>query len=247
VCYAFQFGDIVGAHNGHVSNWLQVNRELDVDSEAIFYLLDKNKNDYKKSFKELYGSFAITWFDIKQPNKINIVVDGNPLHLVYIQELKTYFYASEEYPLQGVVGSHFDLPKQKVWKPESSKVYTISTNHQITKNDVQFSKTYPYSNEHRSHVNYEDVPTSEEDIDAWFRENEENYNREHGYGFASTHVPSYKERHGVENPYKQMTIDTKQDKDSIRKLGYGDMYYIRDCVEDTGCDFGKHNIDISIK
>lgn len=244
--HPFQFGDIIGAHNGHVTNWLQVNSELDVDSEAIFYLLDKNNNDYKKSFKELYGNFAITWFDIKQPHRIHLVVDGNPLNLVYVHDLKTYFYASEEYPLQGVVGSYFDLPKQKVWKPESSKVYTISTRHEIKKNDVEFSKQYPYhSGENYGHNYDHNMPYTENDIEEWFRDREEEeYNKEHGYNFASTHIPSYKERHGVENPYKQMEKEEQDEKDQIKRLSYSDMYYIRECVEEKGCNFCKHNIDI---
>lgn len=246
--HPFKFGNIIGAHNGHVSNYYDISKDIEVDSEAIFYLLDKYKNDYKKAFKELYGSFAVTWFDITQPNKIHFVVDGNPLNLIYINEIKTYFYASEEYPLQGVVGSYFDLPKQKTWKPESSKVYTITTNLQVSKKDVEFSKTWPYKGSSYSYPSYHNHDNEHEDLEEWFRDREEieEYNKSFGYSdnYGEHHTPTYEERNGVKNPYKVMEEEEAKEKDAISKLDVDDMVYIRERIEDKGCDFGKHNIDI---
>lgn len=97
--HPFTFGSIIGVHNGQVSNWEQVKddyadlKDVEVDSEVIFYLLDKYKDDYTKAFKELRGSMAIVWWNI-QTKTLQFLPITNSLYVVYIPDLHTYFWAS---------------------------------------------------------------------------------------------------------------------------------------------------------
>lgn len=146
--HPFRYGNIVGTHNGQLFNWRSINKDVEVDSQAIFYELNKDKNDYQKTFKKLYGSFALAWINIKKPNTLHLVAETAPLHLMYVHQIKTYFYASEHFPLEAIVNAHFNLKKRiRSWATESSKVYTLTTKLQITKIPVSFSK---YEREERS-------------------------------------------------------------------------------------------------
>jgi glucosamine 6-phosphate synthetase-like amidotransferase/phosphosugar isomerase protein len=143
--HPFNVGGIVGAHNGHVSNWKEVYSEGEVDSEAIFYALNKHQNNFKKALKEVRGKFAITWFSEDNLDKLYLVVDENPLSLVRVKELETYFWCSTLLPLQSIIGSHFELKGKKFWSPKKEYVYTIDGKHNTTKTPIEFGK-YVYSN-----------------------------------------------------------------------------------------------------
>ena len=253
--HPFKYGNIIGVHNGHVSNYIHINYNLEVDSEAIFYLLDKYKGDYKKAFLELYGDFAIAWFDVDKPDKLHLVVDNNPLYLLYIDEIKTYFYCSENYPLQAITGSHFELgKKQKTWSPDLSQVYTIGTDLGVKKENVSFATSWRadgadngYSGYHgRSGVDYEAREFDE-------AEAERSVNEQYGYN-PDNDTPKtdikvdkmgYEKRTGLQNPFK--TAESQKDAlliDDVRKLDYKDMAIIVGAVEDKGCQFCRKKIDM---
>ena len=138
--HPFQEGNIIGAHNGSVWNWQEVNSQADVDSQAIFHALNEHDNDYKKALAELRGKFAITWLDLKNLDKLHLVVDGNPLHIVRVPEIETYFWCSLEYPLQAAIAGHFSLKGKTIWSPHSEQVYTIDGKHQIKKTEIAFKQ-----------------------------------------------------------------------------------------------------------
>lgn len=139
--HPFIKGSIIGAHNGVVSNELEINGKVEVDSEVIFLLLDKNKNDFEKTFKRLSGSFAITWIDTKSPNTIYFVTHENPLALVYIHELKTIFWASTKWALRVCLMATVGLDKRDIWMPKENTVYKINPNLRIDKYKVKFKET----------------------------------------------------------------------------------------------------------
>lgn len=71
--HPFHIGDVVGCHNGIISNWREIeanlvkNKQIDaadlqwkVDSEAIFALLDVN-DDPLVALEQLQGYFALSW------------------------------------------------------------------------------------------------------------------------------------------------------------------------------------------
>lgn len=135
--HPFKKGSIVGAHNGRVENWLDIYREADVDSEAIFYLLDQTNNDFEKTFSELKGKFAITWFEENSPTKVHFMINGNPLFLVRIHELETYFWCSTLHALQAIVGSYFPLKYRHFWAPLINTVYSLDNEFIIDKKSIQ--------------------------------------------------------------------------------------------------------------
>jgi glucosamine 6-phosphate synthetase-like amidotransferase/phosphosugar isomerase protein len=87
--HPFVYGDIVGSHNGSVTNYKDIG-DFNVDSQAIFYLLDKYNNNYNKAFKELRGSMAVTWSNRK---KLYILKHNNPIFLA--QTDSSIFWCSE--------------------------------------------------------------------------------------------------------------------------------------------------------
>lgn len=103
--------NIVGAHNGVVHNWRtvkEVDEDIEVDSEIIFSQLAKSKNNPVDAFKEITGSFSITWADTETPNILFVARKTNPFYFLHVDEIKTMFWCSEIYALQAVVGAVFD-------------------------------------------------------------------------------------------------------------------------------------------
>lgn len=64
--HPFVMGNIIGAHNGGVSNWQwrnsQQKTDYQVDSQQIFHALNEDKD-----LSELYGYGAIEWVDLRRP------------------------------------------------------------------------------------------------------------------------------------------------------------------------------------
>lgn len=141
--HPFEEGYVVGAHNGSVFNWKDIYSEGKVDSQAIFHNLSE-KNHFKDAFKELRGKFAITWLDARSPDSLFLVLSGNPLSIVRVPELQTYFWTSTYLALQSVIESHFDIKKSSIWTPKEDFVYEIQGNHSINKTKVEF-KEFEYS------------------------------------------------------------------------------------------------------
>ena len=136
--HPFLKGNIVGAHNGHVSNHLEIDGKAQVDSEVIFSLLNKNKNDYVKTLKRLSGNFAITWLNTKQPNDVYFVTHINPLATMLVPEIKTLFWASTEEALVTIIPAAFGLEKRTVWSLEDDYVYKINSKLHLSRKEVEF-------------------------------------------------------------------------------------------------------------
>ena len=152
--HPFQRGNIVGAHNGMVSNYLEIDNKVDVDSEVIFSLLNKNKNNFTETFKKLSGSFAITWVDVSGANSVYLVAQDNPLALVNIKELKTYFWCSTKEDLAIVLQASVGLGKRDIWSPKQNTVYQINTDFKITKHKVEFKEDNVFTGGGQSSSNY---------------------------------------------------------------------------------------------
>lgn len=125
--HPFEIGNIVGCHNGKIYNYYSAYPEANVDSEAVFYTLNKYDNNFKQSFKDIRGSMALTWLNKKDIEKLYLMVDENPLFLIKIPEIQTYFWCSATSALLSVVGSHFKLDKKDIWMPRKDVVYELST------------------------------------------------------------------------------------------------------------------------
>jgi rubrerythrin len=138
--HPFLKGTIMGCHVGSLNDFEKIDSKAEVDSEAIFTLLDKEKNDYKKAFAEMEGSFALSWVDGLTLDKVFIGKKDMPLYLSFSPELKTYFWSSSEEPfasLYEVVGvKNFDT-----FEVKRNTVYEIGTNLKSIKREVSFKST----------------------------------------------------------------------------------------------------------
>ena len=246
--HPFEHGRIIGAHNGSVSNHSDIKDEhkakFEVDSEAIFYLLDKYNNNYTKAFKELEGRFAITWFDKRQPNKLHIVLDGNPLTIVRVPELETYFYTSEKYALQAIIASHFNLKDKSFWTPHTEHVYEIDTNLGIKKKKVEFKEYvssyhggYYSGNYNWDKGKYDDDEARREIEQYYADEADKEAQRLIGDG------KTYKERTGYDNPFK-LNKDERAEWEKIMDLTTADMKKIKIQVEGDGCAYCNVLLDM---
>lgn len=160
--HPFKRGKIIGAHNGMVSNYLEFkkNGNMEVDSEAIFYLLKKYKNNYTKAFRKLSGSFALTWSNLREKDTLYIARDGNPLFMVYSPELKTIFWCSHQYPLIALVHTIAGNKLQElIVKDEMA--YRFDKDLEFTKKEVEFkTQTYAQSYSYNyGNGNYYSRPT----------------------------------------------------------------------------------------
>lgn len=80
-------GDIVGIHNGVITNddhlfaveeWERI---AEVDSEAIFHLINNSKDPVPRLHR-LQGRAAIAWLDTKEPDTLHLArMDGSPLFI----------------------------------------------------------------------------------------------------------------------------------------------------------------------
>ena len=139
--HPFRRGNILGTHNGWVTNWNDFNggRDLEVDSEAIFKQLKKHDNDYKKAFKKLAGVFALAWTQLLDNDyQLFLATDGNPLHICYVADLKTYFWASTKEALTIVLSSHY--VKNKVQFIADGDCLRIDSNLAKSIDSIAFKK-----------------------------------------------------------------------------------------------------------
>lgn len=139
--HPFQKGSIIGAHNGVVSNHLEIDGKVQVDSEVIFSLLHKDKNDFEKTFKKLSGMFAITWMDTRDPNSVYLVRQDQPLAIVSVRELSSVFWASSMIALAATLQATLGLQHKDIWVPKENTVYKINGNSlQIERFKVKFKE-----------------------------------------------------------------------------------------------------------
>jgi len=57
--HPFRYGRIIGSHNGMVD----APRKFKVDSEFLFWQLNKTHGDYQKALQDIVGYFGVSWFD----------------------------------------------------------------------------------------------------------------------------------------------------------------------------------------
>lgn len=164
--HPFKFGDITGIHNGIVSNAYSIYPNAQVDSQAIFYLLDKNKNDYKKSFKQLSGNFGVAWTYSNDDN-LYLVSHGNPIHIA--RSNGDLYFSSDGYPLLITL---YAIYKQvdSLKKIDEDVVYIINSKTlDITKKNIEFKQSpfayLHYANEYAAHSESELI--ADEWENAW--------------------------------------------------------------------------------
>jgi len=146
--HPFIVGDIVGVHNGVIMNDYAIEKEhgfkVEVDSEVIFALLNKKKNDFKTSFQEIRGSASLAWIDLNDPFILNLVAHENPLSMATVPILDTIFFSSEFSALDSILTAAVGTDLYSIWGLKEETVYTIKPNLDIDQIAVKF-KEYEYT------------------------------------------------------------------------------------------------------
>lgn len=145
--HPFQEGSIVGTHNGVIYNHAEiveiVGQEIRVDSQAVFKLLNKNRNRFNKTFKHVRGSCALAWVNMRDTDKTYLISHENPLSVARVPSINTLFWSSQLDHLEPVVKSRFGDDYQ-IFTLKHDKVYVIDKNLLINGHEVKF-KEYNYS------------------------------------------------------------------------------------------------------
>lgn len=156
-CHPFKIGDVVGTHNGIINNYLKFGK-FKVDSQAVFHLLNKSKNDFKSVLPKIDGSMALAWI---YKDRLYLTRKENPLYI--LKTKTTIYYSSLESSLL-VLRSMFnitDLPLEL----SSDKVYIIDKDLNIDDVGVKFKRSSIYENRfdylddydsYRDYHNYKD-------------------------------------------------------------------------------------------
>lgn len=113
--HPFQFGHIVGAHNGTL-DLVAVNRleealgeKFPVDSQAVFAGIAEL--GLKKTIELLTGAWALTWYDTKEETINFLRNKERPLWYAYSKEFDKLFWASEWPMIEAAthMGSGYEL------------------------------------------------------------------------------------------------------------------------------------------
>ena len=151
--HPFIVGNTVGAHNGCVYNVKEMEKKLDkvcpVDSQLIFKSIDKS-NTLEEAVKYFDSDFALCF--VKDTNNVlNLCREANrPLHVAYVPELKTLFFASEKGFIEDSLFMCTDynvdviqLNKNVLYSYDVNKFDEVSN---VTKTDFDYqSRIYQYN------------------------------------------------------------------------------------------------------
>lgn len=97
--HPFHHNTVVGAHNGTLVSTFKLEdaNKFDVDSEAIFYNLDKY--DVESVVPNIYGAYALTWYDKVNDTVYVIRNKERPLYWCRRKDNDVVFWASESWML----------------------------------------------------------------------------------------------------------------------------------------------------
>ncbi len=142
--HPFHIGNIVGAHNGCISNTTDLAKLLctryEVDSQYIFHLLSCYKPE--EAVNKLEGSFAIWWVDTRDTSKVMFYRKSNPIHMMGYKE--TIYFSSDSRPLKIATG----YDDTKIAQLKENTLYTIDVNTlNIEREDCIYKEkeTYNYN------------------------------------------------------------------------------------------------------
>jgi len=142
--HPIKVGNILGIHNGTLKNHdeifknLKCGRDGEVDSEAIFRLMQYYTKDCKEPFtldlieevcRRLEGSFSILAFNANNPNQLVSAKDGRPAEYCLIKPLKLVLIASEKKFFESAIWSYNKL----------SWLHNVGNFTKLKESDVEFA------------------------------------------------------------------------------------------------------------
>lgn len=128
--HPFVEGNVIGAHNGVINNYMQIDKTVRVDSQAVFRLLDQHNENLDYAFSRISGSAALTWWDGRDPNALYLVAHSNPLSVAIVDRIKTVFWSSIDDHLETVMRasygkgvSYIEVKPDTVYRIDGEDVY----------------------------------------------------------------------------------------------------------------------------
>ena len=138
-------GNVIGAHNGWVSNddelfeKYNLKRFAEVDSEVLFRMIDSADTPetfFKDMLKNVSGKVSMVWSDVEKPEYVYVFKGNNPLEMVHIKSLGILVYASTNKILYNAI-KWAGMNRMKREKVEL-KDWTVM---RINTGDFQYKKT----------------------------------------------------------------------------------------------------------
>ena len=104
-------GACLGTHNGWLANADRLARELrlprvaEVDSEVLFRLVDRSRDDgeFRSLLARCRGRISAAFVRLSEPGKLRLLKGDMPLHAAHAPRLRAVFYASEARMLQAAL------------------------------------------------------------------------------------------------------------------------------------------------
>lgn len=130
--HPFQFGEVIGVHNGVLNNPKDVYKDAVVDSQALFWGINE-LGDPEEVFKQLSGTACVAWDD--GDGKLNLVKHKNPLAIRKING--AVFFSSLETHLEEAIGVIYGEEAETVEIAEDEWI-TFSAGEEIERSKVKF-------------------------------------------------------------------------------------------------------------
>jgi hypothetical protein len=128
--HPFVEGSVIGAHNGIINNYMQIDRTVNVDSQAVFRLLDSYPDAYDRVFPKVSGSCALSWWDAREPDAMFLVAHNNPMSAAFVPRIKTIFWTSVLEHLEAVLRTaygnavqYMEVKKDTIYRIPGDNVY----------------------------------------------------------------------------------------------------------------------------
>ena len=147
VCYnnshPFEYGDIIGAHNGTLMNDHELKKEItdkfgvDTDSQVLFAHMAEH--GVRDTIPKTRGAWALTFFDKFDETLYFLRNDERPLWYCFDEERTTIFWASDHHMLKYILSDRHDV---EVWKDEDGFGFFPVENDKLMGFDVSRPKKF---------------------------------------------------------------------------------------------------------
>jgi len=111
-------GACLGCHNGwlanadHLTESLRLPRMAEVDSEVLFRLIDRSRDDreFKSLLARCRGRISAAFVRLAEPDRLRLLKGDMPLHAAHVPRLRVVFYASEAWMLRAALdGQRYEM------------------------------------------------------------------------------------------------------------------------------------------
>ncbi len=144
--HPFVEGNVIGAHNGIINNYMELDRTVNVDSQAVFRMLDAHPEAYDYVFPKVSGSAALTWWDARDAEALFLVAHQNPLSVAIVPRINTVFWSSVNDHLESILRAgygnnviHMDFKKDTIYRLDADDIYSWQEAEVFFGTDVKYS------------------------------------------------------------------------------------------------------------